>query len=317
MISKIEYIESQLCSKIDELEIFPKYINIETKNVCNARCVMCAIDFDSRPSVTMKDEVFNKITDELKKWSMHIEKVNLYLDNEPLLDRSLHLKIKSLKAIGIKKVAIASNASALTIKRCEEIVDAGLDEIYIALDSTDKKVYESIRVGLSFDRTILNIRNLIAVRKRMRGNTVIRLQMIDQCQEPSDIEKLKEWGYDNLGAGDQIVLHKLHNWGNLCETVKKPEDDNDNVNDYPCTILWSNLMIHADGRVALCTNDIEIESEYSLGNVVYESLNEIWHGNALTDMRRRHLGVERSQHLLCDGCTSYRESNNIFKIMIP
>ena len=52
MISKIEYIESQLCSKIDELEIFPKYINIETEAQINTTAgVVIRTDVDINPYV--------------------------------------------------------------------------------------------------------------------------------------------------------------------------------------------------------------------------------------------------------------------------
>ena len=44
---------------------FPKYIEIETVNACNARCPMCTINDWERNYPVMRDNVFNKISDEL------------------------------------------------------------------------------------------------------------------------------------------------------------------------------------------------------------------------------------------------------------
>ena len=51
--------------KFENLLEFPKYIEIETVNACNARCPMCTINDWERNYPVMRDDVFNKISDEI------------------------------------------------------------------------------------------------------------------------------------------------------------------------------------------------------------------------------------------------------------
>ena len=63
--------ESYLNRRIDKndnyknLLEFPKYIEIETVNACNARCPMCTINDWERNYPVMKDDVWNKVSDDI------------------------------------------------------------------------------------------------------------------------------------------------------------------------------------------------------------------------------------------------------------
>jgi len=45
-------------SQFSDLFTYPKYVELETVNACNARCPMCTIDDWERKSPTMKDDLF-------------------------------------------------------------------------------------------------------------------------------------------------------------------------------------------------------------------------------------------------------------------
>ncbi len=309
------YILKRQCeSDISVLEKFPQYINIETTNVCNARCVMCAIDFDSRVKQVMKDDLFDKIVAELHEWRHHVKKVNLYSDNEPLLDKDLARKIKVLKNAGIQAVAIASNASALTENRAREIIEAGLDQIYITIDSLVPERYEKIRVGLKFEQVYQNTRRFIEIRDELGAKTEVRLQMVLQNSNDEEKNTFAEHWEPLLNTGDRIVVHKAHNWGGSIDT---PERDGDDViNSFPCTTIWANATIHSDGKMAQCSVDTEQFSPHSHGDVYKGSIEEAWNGKKIRALRYRHLNDKRHTHPMCNGCTTWRESKNAVYIEI-
>ena len=62
-----DYLVRRISPKEDVKSLleFPKFIEIETVNACNARCPMCTINDWERNYPIMKDDVFNKISDEL------------------------------------------------------------------------------------------------------------------------------------------------------------------------------------------------------------------------------------------------------------
>lgn len=304
----IEYIESQLGNSLKNLESFPSFINIETINSCNARCIMCGIDFDGRPNTTMSDEIFEKIVGELAQHTGTIRKVNLYLDCEPLLDKNLHRRIRRLKEVGVKVVNIASNTSILTDRRGREIIEAGLDEIYITIDSLKKETYEAIRVRLNFDQVYKNARAFIKLRNELNPNMTIRVQMVGM-----DMNKGEEQGFIDhwaplLNANDQVTVHMAHNWGGVVNVVNLEEDKN--INEIPCTILWSNACIHADGSVALCSIDTVPSSAHSIGSMKTQSISDVWNDSPLRKVRERHLNGMRAESSICNGCTAWRPVNN-------
>ena len=299
---------------LEEFERFPQYVNIETTNTCNARCIMCGIDFDNRPLVHLDDQVFEKILDELRRWTDHIRKVNLYSDNEPLLDRKLAEKVQALKSIGIKVVTISTNASALTAKRARELLDAGLDEIYINIDSLIPDIYEQIRIGLHFDKVYANTLKFIELRDEKQAPTSVRVQMVLQELNAEESNTYAEHWKPLLSPGDRIVVHRAHNWGGAIETLH--HDGDSDINTYPCTSLWSNAMIHADGLIALFSVDTVPNSPHTLGDVSKQSIEDIWKSEQLHIMRERHLTNQRAGHPLCDGCTTWRECKSDIHVVI-
>ena len=61
-------------SSIENILEFPKYVEIGTVNACNARCPMCTINDWERNYPVMKDDVFNKISDELIENKKYLKK---------------------------------------------------------------------------------------------------------------------------------------------------------------------------------------------------------------------------------------------------
>ena len=302
----IKYIEKTLEHPLEVLGRFPKYFLIETTNICNARCVMCGIDFSKKQKAVMTDELFGRISTEIASYSDHVAKVMLYLDCEPLLDRGLAGRITQMKQGGVKKVNIASNAGLLDGAKAVEIIEAGLDEIYITLDSLRKEVYESIRRGLKFEKVYRNIVEFIKIRDELNPELAIRVQMILQEANCQEAESFTEHWSGLLGGRDQVVVQKAHNWGSTVETMKF--GDEEAINDVPCIALWGTLCIHVDGQVGLCCMDTE--SAYPIGNLAQQSIAEIWKGEAMNEYRRRHLAGERAGIALCDGCTVWRPAKH-------
>ena len=303
------YLEDTLGFPMETLTRFPKYFLIEPINTCNARCIMCGIDFDKKKTTVLSDELLDKIASELAQYSGHVEKVKLYLDCEPLLDRNLHLKIARLKDAGIKKVNIASNASILTTRRATDLINAGLDEIYITIDSMKKETFEAIRLRLNFDKVYDNTVNFIKLRDELNPDLSIRVQMILQELNADEGDAFADHWNPLLGPQDQVAVQRAHNWANAVEVMKF--GDEETINNIPCIALWGTLCIHANGDVGLCCMDTT--TSIQLGNVNTESIADIWSGERLEDIREKHFSGRRNEIPICNGCTLWRNSKRDLK----
>ena len=103
-MSKLEsYLNRRIDSKssFQGLLKFPKFIEIETVNACNARCPMCTINDWERNYPVMRDNVFNKISDEIIEKKELVKRVSLYRDGEPLIDKKLADRVSKFTDNGI------------------------------------------------------------------------------------------------------------------------------------------------------------------------------------------------------------------------
>jgi MoaA/NifB/PqqE/SkfB family radical SAM enzyme len=297
------YVERRLQHPMAALKRFPKFFLIETINTCNARCIMCGIDFDKKAKAVMKDAMFDKIVGEIGRHAGHVEKVMLYLDSEPLLDKKLPARVAKMKAAGVRKVNIATNASLLDERRSRALIEAGLDEIYITIDSMKKDVYERIRVRLDFDEVHDNTLTFIRERDRLNPGVLIRLQMILQELNKDEGPAFRRYWLDRLRPSDQVVVQKVHNWANAVDVMRF--GDEDSVNNYPCIALWGTFVVHVHGEAALCCMDTE--SKHLLGDLRFQSIEEVWTGDNMRRYREMHTGGRRHDIAMCDGCTLWRE----------
>lgn len=306
------YIENTLGYPLDVLQIFPKFFLIEPINVCNARCVMCGIDFTKKKKAAMADLLFEKITDEISQYKEHVEKVMLYLDCEPLLDKTLHLKIRKMKKAGVKKVNIATNASLLNSQRSVELIDAGLDEVYFTVDSLNKDTFEDIRCGLKFEQVYNNVVNFIQLRNKFNPRIIIRVQMILQDLNYDESNLFIDHWTRILNKHDQVVMQKAHNWASAVNVMRI--GDEGSVNAIPCIAIWGTLAVHMNGDVGLCC--LDTNSSILLGNLNSQTIAEIWSGIPLDKIRQKHLEGKRNEIRLCDGCTLWRKNKSDFKKII-
>ena len=298
-----DFVAKRLGFPIPDLLKFPKYFHIETIDMCNARCIMCGIDFDKKNSKTMSDDLFQKIVKEMIPWKEHIEKVMPYLDGEPLLDRDICNRIKLLKDSGIRLVNIATNGSLLSDRIITNLLDSGLDEIYVTIDSLDKTTYEAIRVGLKFEKVLNQTLRLIEMRNSSGSSLKIRVQMVRQESNYSEAEEFIKFWKSKLNDCDQVVIQNAHNWGNKVDVLKI--GDEHIVNDKPCIALWGTFVAHMDGTVPLCC--IDTESDHKIGNLNKNTIQEVWTNQLLLKYRELHENGNRSRIDMCNGCTLWRE----------
>ena len=110
--------------KLKDFLRYPSYIEIETVNACNARCPMCTINDWERNYPVMKDDVFEKISNDLIENKDFLKRISLYRDGEPLIDKKLPKRINKFFTNGIKETSIATNVSLLNSKKSQELLES-------------------------------------------------------------------------------------------------------------------------------------------------------------------------------------------------
>ncbi|MDP3952644.1 radical SAM/SPASM domain-containing protein [Microbacterium sp.] len=296
-------IQRRLDEPVPDLVRFPRYFEIETVNACNARCPMCTIDDWDRRDGLMDAALFTKIADEIGAHADEVRRVHLYRDGEPLIDKRLATKVAELKGRGVKRVGISTNASLLTETRAEGLLLAGIDEVLLSVDSLDRSVYESIRVGLEFEEVMANCLRFIELRDAMASDCQVWVRMIRQESNKNEWPAYRDFWRERLRPTDRVDYRNLHNWGAQLVNFRPiaPADT-----AAPCVALWSLMVIFASGDVPMC--NVDYNNKHPLGNVRDSRIADLWRSQTQNARREAHLFGKREG--ICVGCTVWDEGAN-------
>lgn len=73
---------------------------------------------------------------------------------------------------------------------------------------------------------------------------------------------------------------------------------------YPCSWLWESIEIYPTGDVYTCSFHPFFKTP-PLGNILNHNLNEIWHGEFLQTLRKKHLDGLAQEVDFCEQCTNW------------
>src|SRR3954452_11471416 len=185
----------------------PEIVQIESTNICNAKCVFCPRDDMHRRQGVMSFELFRKIVDECA--DLGITHVRVHNYGEPFMDRLLVDKVRYAKSKGIKEVGMISNGSLITENVARAMVDTWLDAINISVDAAGKEVFDATRLGLNYDKVIANIERLLEIRKELgKTRPKLILSFVRQNNSLDEQAFIEHW----RKVADKIHITDLHNW---------------------------------------------------------------------------------------------------------
>jgi sulfatase maturation enzyme AslB (radical SAM superfamily) len=279
----------------DRAPALPEIVQIESTNICNAKCVFCPRDEMLRKQGVMSRDLFRKIVDECA--ALGITHVRMHNYGEAFLDRYLTEKVRYAKEKGIKEVGMISNGSLITEKVARGMVEARLDAINISIDAGGKDVFEATRIGLNYDKVIANVERLLRVRAELgRRRPKLILSFVRQDNSADEHAFIEHW----RKIADKIHITELHNWAG---TLNRESDVN-----FPCYRPWLTFTVLWDGRVSLCCADFD--GKTILGDLNTQTIEQVWNGDAYRTARRQHL--ESGGPDVCRACDLPRKDSPLW-----
>jgi radical SAM protein with 4Fe4S-binding SPASM domain len=292
---------------------------IDQNNRCNLRCRMCGFS-DSRVAALRKFDLPRAAYDRIAADVFpRASRLCLSLFTEPLMTRDFPSRLAAVRRYGVPFSEFYTNATVLTDEAVDAIEAAGITRVTVSIDGGTKEVFESIRVGASFETVIRNYRRL---RCRRRINHVLMEENIDSFGEMlALVESL---------APEEIVVRPVSRmsnaeiqesrdaafWAKVAEARETLAafcrrtgiEDTGFLRDTPakidvglsCRFPWTTIAIHHNGDVYPCM----AWSRPPVGNLLRQSFDEIWNGAPLVALREE---FERTQPGVdCLHCTIRR-----------
>lgn len=165
--SNVKIIENDFISK-DSLS-FPRTVYRELTQLCNLSCIHCYSNWMVKWFEWLPFDIIKNTIDELvQKW---VEFLNIWWW-EPLIYKDIYKVLKY--AIGKwLMIEMTTNWTLINEQSIKKLKETGLKFIQISLDGSNKKIYEKIRVGASFERVVNSIKLLVSSWFTVSVNTVL------------------------------------------------------------------------------------------------------------------------------------------------
>jgi pyruvate-formate lyase-activating enzyme len=276
---------------------FPEFLWLETTNACNLRCRMCPQSRGlGRPAGRMDAALYRSL---LEQAAGRAYGVFLFFGGDPLCDPEYAVRVREARERGLR-VFVHTNAVGLDAATASALLDAGPSLVSLSLDTADPDRYAEWRRPARFEETLENVQAFLELARRrpaaQRPLTLVQLLDVDGSG-PRDRAELTRRLAPALP--DEFRLRPLHDWAGALggELAAAPAGRGPY---YPCWHLWKSLVVGWDGRAFACCNDLC--GRLVVGDATAESLQAIFSGEAMTDLRRRLLRGRPPE--LCAGCVN-------------
>lgn len=248
----------------------PKIEQIELTNRCPYTCQMCPrTEHMDRSLGDMSLDLFASIMDQVQG---HTRFCALHHFGESLLHRGLPDAVKIALDRGVR-TGLSCNPPSLKPKRAQALLEAGLANMVLSLDSLDPEAYRLVRgTAARVDLAESNLRELVRLRDAGGHDTNLTLQMISMWANQSEAERFLKFAAD-VGV-DRAVVIRLERWDFDDTVVAELGEHTSAGYTAPCNRPWQSVAILWDGRVVPCCHDYN--GEMVLGDLRRESLEEIW-----------------------------------------
>lgn len=282
-------------------ERFPLLMALSVSNVCNSKCPKCVYtqnpelrkSYGSEPF--MKPEVFNKIADEAGKYH---SMMRISGTGEPFVNPDLVEEIEYAKKAGAG-VGVITNGSLLDEEKIRRLLEAEVDAIEYSVDAMDEEHYNMVRTGLDYNQVKDNVLKTVEMRSKMNKKTAVLVSVVNSSEEDEYVEATVKYWEERV---DKVISRKFLRWG-LIKEENKTKEYLSKEERVPCPFPFERLNIDTSGNVRFCGYDIEYN--VVMGNVLENTIEEIWTGDKFNEWRQYHLNRQFDKIEMCKNCTDY------------
>lgn len=295
---------------------FPRWIQFQTINACQASCRMCPYPVykDVFARGRMDDALFEKIVAEVAARS-DVDTLIPMLQNEPFLDKRLFDKVARIKAAtsGRVRVELVTNGAFLTDETIARVRESGVDVLDVSLDAVSREVYRRVRVGLDFDAVIAGVERLIAADLPSTKVFVRLVRVRDNAREVTAFAR--QW----RARGVPVFIYTAHDRAGSVEkfddALRIPEGEltwlqrmerrASRLYMRHCPIPFAMTSILHDGQMLMCVHDWG--RKVVVGNVRDATIAELWNGPRMREIRSALSERRYDDVAACRDCSLWKD----------
>ncbi len=293
----------------DEVSVgYPTITSLEPTNFCPMSCRMCPrTDYMSRKIGYMDFELYKKIIDQCKGYTQ-------YLGIQLFGDSVFHPKIWDMvdyaEERGIK-IMISTNPTSINAQKADAILNSKLSNLVLSMEGTNDETYKFYRgPRANYELAIKNI-DYLCKQKVVRGQKypAITIRMIKMKLTALEFDAFKKQ-WTNFPGIDEVTIKNFSTYGGMYSGINESASEDQKSsrfkqpNTYPCRDPWVNLTVLWDGRVVPCC--IDVDGYNVVGDLRTQTIEEIWNGLKMRELRRQHITGKYGDNKFCKYCRERR-----------
>lgn len=299
--------DRQILADVVPLET-PLLVDFHISNICNFRCNYCmnsapkeVYDVSGLRREFMTMETLELAVEQLKDFPKRIKQTSLDGIGEPLLNVNLPNMVRYIKQANVSdNIMVITNASTLTPKLSEQLVDAGLQVLRISLQGLTAEQYMATsQAKIDWDVFYQNIKYF----SEIRGDCKLKVKIADTALKEGDEEEFYELFGDICDAvAVEHIYDAFANLGKIydIEFVKTEKNrfGHDVVQINTCWFPFTRMDLRSDGTFANCCNTLFGFEK----NIREATIYEQWNGEAMKKMRTDFLMHRLEAYKACQKC---------------
>jgi MoaA/NifB/PqqE/SkfB family radical SAM enzyme len=309
-------------------------IYIEPTVACNLDCITCFRHGWDQPLGRMSEKTFEQIYQGLKQLDP-IPDVYFGGIGEPLYHPKTIGWVRRVKELGVK-VELITNGTILNEKKAQQLIDAGLDMLWVSFDGATPESYADVRMGAELPMVLENLKRLFKMRKGGHfPKPEIGVAFVAMKRNIQDLPKIIKMGH-TFGAryysvsNVQPTVQELQQEGLYSRTMRNiaylpspvlpklslPKID---FNEETQDALTEAFKIAWNGDVSPCWplmhthmsylhNKPRISKKHVIGNVAENKLSDLWLSPDYISYRERLHNFIFAPCTFCGGCDLSEEN---------
>ena len=283
---------------------FPKKINLGIQeDYCNLSCPKCLV------FGTNKDPVFD--IKKLVSSAMPLEKVLAILDEIQGQDLAISpsywvepLVVKDFKKVAIEAkkrdipVEISTNALLINESMAEFLIEH-MSAISVSIDATTKETLVKTRATNRLERIHEAVFLLLEKRSGKDSPRIVVNFTVEDANRHERDEFLEYW----IQHVDAVRINEMYTHDRSIDNMVVTRDRT------PCREIYDQMNIDFNGDVRMCCLDgFRVTN---LGNVFKDGVEDVWHGEGFSTVRKNHEEGKYGAQPFCDSCTLWASYNII------
>ncbi len=290
--------------RLNETPAFPRCLEIQTTNVCNARCKVCpyARTTAHEPKQRMDDGTLYRVLAECADHRDQMEWIIPYLNNEPFADPRILEVLKYIRAnVGVP-VEVSTNGSLVTEERARVVVEERLiQNLRVSLFGMTEHTYQQRMEPLRWSVTCENISRLLELRNATECPMNVEIIVVETADLGATELRMGRDMWQPLGATVRVFGYLDRAGNNELRNLLPMAQATGRLCGCELNRPFERMAIRCSGDCVLCSQDWR--GNVRLGTVCDESILAIWQSERYQVVRGCVSGAQHAPDaFLCRKC---------------